>query len=144
MSITIAGLCGRSVNQTISRPKGTEGINYSVEGEVEAGATIKVIATPEDGFKLIEAEGWKLNEDGTATFTVTFDKVTQCPTTEEPTENPKETPAPDTKDPETKAPEAKDKDSLADTGLASLPFVAVGLGLVAAGALIVAKRRKKA
>ena len=64
-------------------PVVTEGVTYVVQGEVKAGETVTVVATPEDGFKLVGAEGWTLNEDGTATRTIVLDPV-DCQTPEEP------------------------------------------------------------
>ncbi|WP_461635175.1 Ig-like domain-containing protein, partial [Glutamicibacter soli] len=51
----------------------TEGVTYKVDGEVKAGNTVTVTATAKDGFKLSEVDGWKLNEDGTASFEVVLE-----------------------------------------------------------------------
>src|SRR5690606_22326873 len=69
---------------------GTEGIEYSIEGDVVEGETLTVVATAEDGIVLIESEGWALAEDArTATTAVDLDEVT-C---ESPAPAPKPAPA---------------------------------------------------
>ena len=55
----------------------TEGIAYTVEGDVKAGGTATVVATPADGYILGEADGWTLNEDGTASQEIQL-KSTDC------------------------------------------------------------------
>ena len=56
----------------------TEGVEYEVVGDIEPGATVTVIAKPKEGYVLTEADGWTLNEDGTASKTVTFDDEPYC------------------------------------------------------------------
>ncbi|HLS01674.1 MAG TPA: hypothetical protein VK054_06790, partial [Beutenbergiaceae bacterium] len=71
----------------------TEGITYAIEGDIEAGATITVVATPEDGYVLEDSSGWTLASDGTATFEVTLDDVDCDPLTVVIPETPTLTPA---------------------------------------------------
>ncbi|NAZ17920.1 hypothetical protein GT020_17950, partial [Glutamicibacter soli] len=51
----------------------TGGISYTIVGDVEAGETVHVIATPAKNFTLAETAGWTLNEDGTATIEVVLE-----------------------------------------------------------------------
>src|SRR5699024_6890367 len=48
----------------------TDGVIYEINGEIEAGQTVEIIATPEEGYELTETEGWELQEDGSATTTI--------------------------------------------------------------------------
>ncbi|MCM3661670.1 thioester domain-containing protein [Georgenia satyanarayanai] len=50
-------------------PATTEGVDYSVEGHVQAGRTVQVTATAQEGYTLTAAEGWTLNDDGTRAMT---------------------------------------------------------------------------
>ena len=59
----------------------TEGVTYSgVPATLKAGDKFTLTATPADGFMLEEAEGWTLNEDGTATQEITLAEAPSCPT----------------------------------------------------------------
>ncbi len=60
-------------------PATTTGVTYRVEGRT-------VIASAADGFALVGAEGWSLNEDGTATYEVTAQNPDDCIVTVEPVE----------------------------------------------------------
>ncbi|WP_269938289.1 InlB B-repeat-containing protein [Arthrobacter sp. HY1533] len=53
----------------------TEGIAYSQSAPAAQGATVTVTAAPQLGFSLSPAPGWIPQENGTATFTATFDTV---------------------------------------------------------------------
>src|SRR5699024_4491149 len=53
----------------------TEGIDYTIDGEVKPGETVTVIATPEDGYELTETDGWELQDDGTATQELELEDV---------------------------------------------------------------------
>src|SRR5690625_6668336 len=48
----------------------TDGVIYEINGEIEAGQTVEIIATPEEGYELTETEAWELQEDGSATTTI--------------------------------------------------------------------------
>ncbi len=56
-------------------PATTEGITYTVDGEVEQGSTVTVMATPNAGRVLGPATGWTMRDDGSATFVVHLDAV---------------------------------------------------------------------
>lgn len=54
----------------------TQGIEYSIEGDVAAGNTVTVKAIAAEGYVLTAAEGWTLSEDvQSATFEVKLDEV---------------------------------------------------------------------
>ncbi|MBC9943180.1 hypothetical protein ICL81_01375 [Leucobacter sp. cx-328] len=53
----------------------TEGISYTRKGEVKAGSTVTVTASAQDGYRLKAAEGWTMNDDGTATYTVDLKQI---------------------------------------------------------------------
>ncbi len=109
----------------------TEGVAYTVNGEVKAGNTVTVTATPKDGFTLTETKGWTLNEDGTATFTVTFEEAGQCAAPTAPV-------TPDVDEPSEPAPSPNSNDN-GQTPDESKPLANTGFstGLVAlAGALV--------
>ncbi|MBK0420520.1 hypothetical protein JD292_00265 [Leucobacter sp. CSA2] len=65
---------GQSTLPTVT-PAKTEGIDYAVTGDVVAGGTVTVTATPQANYTLEDADGWTKNSDGTATQTITLDKV---------------------------------------------------------------------
>src|SRR5699024_2074049 len=67
----------------------TDGVIYEINGEIEAGQTVEIIATPEEGYELTETEGWELQEDGSATTTIELADV-DC--SDEPEENEDATP----------------------------------------------------
>lgn len=64
----------------------TPGINYTLEGDVTAGGTVTVTATPEDGhdLDLTDAEGWTEGPDGTATLQVALEAVDCTPDATDP------------------------------------------------------------
>src|SRR5699024_1905743 len=53
----------------------TEGITYEIEGDVKAGETVTVTATPDEGYELTEEENWTLHEDGTASIDIELEDV---------------------------------------------------------------------
>lgn len=59
-------------------PASTENVTYEVTGELVAGNTVTVTATPAEGFVLTASTGWTLLENGSATFEVALDAV-DCP-----------------------------------------------------------------
>ena len=63
---------GTASTPTLTVPKNTETISYTTEGTVAAGNTVYVIATPAFGHSIAAGNGWMINEDGTATYTITF------------------------------------------------------------------------
>src|SRR5699024_1666857 len=67
----------------------TDGVIYEINGEIEAGQTVEIIATPEEGYELTETDGWELQEDGSATTTIELVDV-NC--SDEPEENEDYTP----------------------------------------------------
>src|SRR5699024_7652234 len=67
----------------------TDGVIYEINGEIEAGETVEIIATPEEGYELTETDGWELQEDGSATTTIELEDV-NC--SDEPEENEDATP----------------------------------------------------
>ncbi|WP_461635360.1 InlB B-repeat-containing protein, partial [Glutamicibacter soli] len=122
----------------------TEGVAYTVNGEVKAGNTVTVTATPKDGFTLTETKGWTLNEDGTATFTVTFEEAVQCAAPTAPV-------TPDVDEPSEPAPSPNSIDNgqtpdeskpLANTGF-STGLVALAGALVMGAGLLVLKLRRE-
>ncbi|MCQ9163358.1 hypothetical protein [Arthrobacter sp. STN4] len=56
----------------------TPGIGYTVAGTAAPGSTVTVTATPAAGYTLAAAAGWTANNDGTASYTVTFDPAPDC------------------------------------------------------------------
>jgi hypothetical protein len=57
----------------------TEGIAYSMTGDVVPGGAVTVTATPNEGYILGPATGWTMHDGGTATFTVHLDDVGPSP-----------------------------------------------------------------
>lgn len=68
---------GMSVAPTVTLAE-SEGIEYTLVGAVAAGETVIVTAVPESGYSLVESDGWQMNADGTATYTVDLEAAT-CP-----------------------------------------------------------------
>lgn len=122
----------------------TEGIDYTVDGEVKAGSTVTVIATPTEGHSLTAAEGWTLQDDGSATYPVTFTDAAECTTTPPTTEPPTEPTDESTDSPKTDEPVAEG--NLPRTGVDNgLWMLLIGGGaLIAAGAATIIASRKKA
>ncbi|MDQ0279324.1 LPXTG-motif cell wall-anchored protein [Arthrobacter silviterrae] len=126
-------------------PVAIDGLTYKVAGDVANGGTAVVTATASaDNTQLVAADGWNLNEDGTATFTVTFDKVA-CPavvvTTPPATTT---TPAaPATTDPAVTT-AAVQPAGLAETGANSGFFLALGALLLGLGGVAVWRTRRTA
>ncbi|WP_427869812.1 InlB B-repeat-containing protein [Leucobacter luti] len=65
---------GQATVPTVTLPE-TPGVSYALSGDVVAGGTVTVTATPDAGYALTEAQGWILHPDGTATWTTTLANV---------------------------------------------------------------------
>ncbi|MBP2411737.1 uncharacterized protein YgiM (DUF1202 family) [Arthrobacter stackebrandtii] len=63
---------------TLTLPKDSDTIKYTLEGTVAVGKTATVLATPAAGHAVTETDGWTLNEDGTASYTVAFNAAPDC------------------------------------------------------------------
>ncbi|MCU6481392.1 LPXTG cell wall anchor domain-containing protein [Arthrobacter sp. A2-55] len=139
-------LCTDGVPSTPSvTPVAIDGVEYQTTGNVANRGTAIVTATvTTDNTQLVAADGWNLNEDGTATFTVAFDKVA-CPavvvTTPPATTT---TPAaPATSDPAATT-SAVQPTGLAETGANSGFFLALGALLLGLGGVAVWRTRRTA
>ncbi|MBG6084628.1 choice-of-anchor A family protein [Zhihengliuella flava] len=143
---------GEATEPTITLPT-TEGITYTITGTVEAGNTVTITATSDENTTLTEADGWTLNNDGTATLEITLENP-DCTDEALPTETPDPTPTPvEPTDPDTpdaqvdedgQAGGSSDSDELAKTGVTQAPMIALGLALLLAGGVLLAVRRKRA
>jgi len=119
----------------------TGGIAYRTVGEVKAGETVKVVAEPAKGFKLAAAEGWTVNEDGTASFEVVFETV-DCVKPDDPEPTPNEpTSKPDHGPQQPKEP-VTDNGELAKTGFNTLLIAFAGVAVLGIGAAMLAWRRE--
>ena len=72
-----------------------EGVKFEVNGDVEQGGTITIIAKPDENIKLIATEGWEL-DDGYGFYEHTFDGLGNCKVEPETTEV--DLPTPDLRD----------------------------------------------
>ena len=130
----------------------TEGVSYEVIGEVAAGKTVTVVATPAAGMTLAEAEGWELNANGTASFVVTLAEVECLPVgpgpepkpepKPEPEPEPKPEPKPEQPQPGQPQPEQPAGGLAVTGGVGQAPLWAAGLTLLIVGGLLVARRRQ--
>ncbi|MDQ0279323.1 hypothetical protein QO003_003626 [Arthrobacter silviterrae] len=66
---------GTATTPELTVPANSDGITYSTEGTAAQGETVRVTATPAEGYSLTEGNGWMLNEDGTASYEIHFDTV---------------------------------------------------------------------
>ncbi len=69
---------GEASLPTLTLPKDSTSVKYMMKGTIVAGKTATVIATPATGYGIAETEGWTLNDDGTASYTVTFNDAADC------------------------------------------------------------------
>ncbi|WP_425863842.1 hypothetical protein [Arthrobacter sp. TWP1-1] len=68
---------GTATTPTLSLPDSSDDISYTLSGEVAQGGVATVTATPSDDvdLELADGDGWVLQDDGSATYTVAFDTV---------------------------------------------------------------------
>src|SRR5699024_7743162 len=128
---------GNTTDPVVDLPE-TEGVSYEIEGDLKPGETITIIATPEEGYELTETDGWVLQEDGSATLTITLKDI-DCEVEKTPE---------DPEDPEEPTIEIEDEEEegkeLPKTATNQFNLLAIGLGLIAVSGLFLFRRRHKA
>ena len=131
---------GGAPTAPVVTPAETPGIDYTLDGDVVAGGTVTVTATPQAGFEIGAGADWVPNDDGTATLTIALG-TPECEKPQPPPvpENPAGPPAP----PGPPAP-GRPVDRLPQTGADPAGFAgAAGVALLLAGAATVAVARRR-